>query len=361
MNRERLQTILADEPRLPSKDELDKLEALHRRLLWEDVPRELMPHFRPVDKDLEETDESVGEYTFQQKMSTRNGMVYEAVDSKKDRKVVVKVTEKCDVVTPGEVEAINRELRFLTGFIRHPNIIPAVDFLHGPRRVYLVTDHGGNHNLSQWLSELPGSCMNADDALKCFSQVSAALTYCHGKDISHRSVSLEHITIKRNDDGVLVTKLLDFRSAMVVKAGASSIALCGTLPSIAPEVLRTEPYLPMSCDCWSAGVVLLEMVGGKGSLFAAVQMDVADARTPSSAEERYAIAQKIQRYFQTPGNHQIALACMNSAENAIVLDILTRLLQPERKRANLHEVPTLEVSQTTAAERDLVVQDYRSE
>ncbi len=55
-----------------------------------------------------------------------------------DRKVAVKIIHKADVFTPGEVEGIYREFRFLAGFTRHDNIVRAVDCFHGPKKIYTV-------------------------------------------------------------------------------------------------------------------------------------------------------------------------------------------------------------------------------
>merc|ERR1719149_250508 len=71
-------------------------------------------------------------------------------------------------------------------------------------------------------------------------------------------------------------KIVDFSCAMVAKDGITSITLFGDLPCQSPEMLCASvdsPYLPKPGDCWSLGVLLLEIAGGKGSFFKALDFD----------------------------------------------------------------------------------------
>ncbi len=82
INQERLQSMLAEEPQPPPPEEVEALEAAQRQLLWEDIPRELMPHFKAMTADLQETDDRVGDYTLSEKMETQRGIVWEGKDKR---------------------------------------------------------------------------------------------------------------------------------------------------------------------------------------------------------------------------------------------------------------------------------------
>ena len=113
---------------MPSAAEIAALEARRTKLLWEDIPRELMPKFKFVPPDFVESDRQIGKYMLVHRMETQHGVVWEGLDEE-DRQVAVKITRKSDIVTPDEVEGIYREYRFLSGFTDHPNIVCAVDCL----------------------------------------------------------------------------------------------------------------------------------------------------------------------------------------------------------------------------------------
>jgi len=340
VNQNLLQSMLQEEPQPPPPEEVEQLEATHRQLLWEDIPRELMPHFKAMTADLQESPQSAGEYILKQKMETQAGIVWEGKD-KKDRKVAVKIIDKADVFTPGEVEGIYREFRFLAGFTRHPNIVRAVDCFHGPNKIYTVMEFAGKQNLAQYLSDLPGLRMNEQDATGCFHQLASALAHCHARDVSHRAVSLEHVVMKPEADGTHTPKMVDFRSAMVAKEGVTSVTVCGSLPCMSPEMLCGQAYMPKPADCWGVGVLLLEMAGGKGSFFLALGIDEQKAREQDSSQ-RPLMAEQIGNFFKKEGSHGAALSCMGGLQSTEIVEVLQGLLTPETDAETNEERAPLE-------------------
>jgi hypothetical protein len=335
VNQARLQSVLASEPQPPPPEEVEAMEATRRQLLWEDIPREMMPHLKAMTEDLQETDTRAGEYTFTEQMMCVSGIVYQGEDKCK-KKVAMKVTHKADVFTPGEVEGIYREFRFLAGHIKHPNVVRALDCFHGPKKIYTVLEFAGKQNIAQYLSDMPGHRMSETDVLRTFFALASAAAHCHSKDVSHRSISLEHVVLKPDADGKHIPILVDFRSAMIAKVGAYSTASCGTLPCVSPEVVRGGQYLPKLADCWSIGVLLLEVAGGKGSFFNAIQAEETGIK-PSEIPSRVQLADNIITYFGIQGNHRAALSSMGGTESNDILAILTKLLQAEDSRSDLQQ------------------------
>merc|ERR1719352_635404 len=111
--------------------------------------------------------------------------------------------DKSSRYMPSEVEDINREFSFMNGFVKHPNIVRAVDFLHGPQSIYIVSEFCGNQNMAQVLADISpqGGRLSEADALDCFMQLAVVLEHCHSRNIAHRSVSLSHLVLRPCSEG----------------------------------------------------------------------------------------------------------------------------------------------------------------
>ena len=336
-NLEHLQSVLDEEPPAPPHEELDTLEAALHQELWKDIPREAMPHFKPMNSNSEETEDQVGDYTLGPKLEARCGIVREATD-KQNRRFAIKVICKDEVFTPFHLEAIWREFRLLAGFVKHPNIVRSIACFHGPKNVYTILEFLGGQNLSNFLSGLPGLRVNKDDAMSYFSQIASAVSHCHQKDVTHRTVCLEHVVMKHTADSIHMPNLVDFRSAVTAEKDVPFLAACGTLPCMSPEMVCEAPYLPKLADCWSVGVVLLEMAGGKGSFCRALNLDETSGKemhASGNAANIKMLADQILNFFGTAGNHAVALAWMGGVENQQIQSIIESLLQPEGRRSTL--------------------------
>jgi len=301
----------------------------------------------------------VGDYKLVSKMVCNCGAVWAARD-KHGEPVAIKCIDKQKVFTPGEVEGINREYRFLQGFIRHPNIVKAFDFLHSQTYVYIILEHVGNENLAQHLSNLPGKRLDADASLGIFRQLVSGLAHCHEKNITHRSVSPEHVVLSKNEtDESLIPHLVDFHTAMVAKAGVMSRSVCGKLPCIAPEVLSGELYIPISADVWSVGILLLEMAGGLESLVKAVDITPEEADILQMNEEQVqASSNKVRDYFAIAGNHENALAHLNGVHNEEIRTNLKSLLVLPIDRPSLQTLyPAPEEETLETNTNDVLVTD----
>jgi len=351
-NRAKLQAIMQQEPQAPTVEEIKRLEDAHQQILWTDIPRELMPHFGVLDPHLKETENEVGEYKLVSKKLCTCGAVWSATD-KHGQLVAIKCIDKKTIFTPGEVEGINREYRFLQGFIEHPNIVRGLDILHSQTYVYLILEYAGDKNLVQHLSNLPGKRMEADASLGIFQKVVLAISYCHEKAITHRNVALEHVVLSKSEtDDRLIPRLVDFHHAMVAKTGVMSRSVCGKLPCIAPEVLAAECYVPFFADAWSVGIVLLEMTGGLETLATAANLVPEEVDVfPMGEEQQKASAKKIRDYFSTAESHGNALACINGVRNEEILDLLQSLLvSPPNNRPVLKSLyPHLATAESTEA------------
>jgi len=82
----------------------------------------------------------------------------------------------------------------------------------------------------------------------------------HSKNIIYRDLKPENIVISMEDRGHL--KLVDFGFAKLLSSRSSRTSTnCGTPAYIAPEIIQGLQY-SYSCDVWSFGVLMVEIVSG---------------------------------------------------------------------------------------------------
>jgi serine/threonine protein kinase len=317
-----------------SMDDLEGLWTKHHNLLWESIPKTLMPQLRPEKKDLTETDSHIGQYQIVGSMPTVTGIVKEIVNSDGE-KLVVKVIDKGRIVTPSELEGIYREYRFLSTLLKHPNVVQCMDFFHSPSFAYLLFEYAGSRNLEHLLLSLQLKRLEAGQAWSCYSQLASAVQYCITKHVSHRAISMENLVVSEDNPGSYHYKLIDFQLALVAQDGTPSSTVCGRFPCMAPEMAAGTPYIPRYADLWSVGMVLLETAGGlecsTSSLSAAALQD-----TQVAFEELWT-------FFEEQGSHRQAVCSLGAQPSDEIVKALEMLLQPDpearRLLADLSEEP----------------------
>jgi len=318
----RAKLMLNVEVDFDSAEEAAQVQVEHSSLLWEQIPKTLMPEFRPVNEQILETTNMVGHFRLITRLPSRKGMVLQAVDA--DQKAVaIKIFEKSQTQDPGLLESIYREFRLTGEVVRHPNIAKCLDMIHSLSRVYLVMEFAGGANIEHIISCRQEQRMNESEVNNCFEQVVRGVAHLHSKNIAHRNICLRHLVVSTlaGSDREHV-RIVDFQHAMLVRADMTSRTIVGSMPYMSPEMAAGGPYWPHSADAWSCGVSLLEMAGGLGSLATAVKFD--PEATPST------IAPLLMQFFEDPVSHADALAAISGVDTISVLEQLEQLLLPNR-------------------------------
>ncbi len=178
--------------------------------------------------------------------------VWLAHDERLDRPVAVKVMSDSLAVDPGFVHRFQREAQ-VAARLSHPNLVRLFDFGTEDGRPFLV---------SEWidgpdLQELRGDGGQVDGEALAIDLL-AALDHIHRAGIVHRDVKPSNVVL--DEDGR--ARLTDFGIAQPEDATrlTQTGMVMGTVPFIAPEVLRGEPSTRQS-DLYSVGRLLDYMLG----------------------------------------------------------------------------------------------------
>ncbi len=191
------------------------------------------------------------------------GMVFRAHDEQLRRDVALKILPPSLFSQETSREQFHKEA-LAVGRLNHPNVAMAFDFGQENGVDYLVTEYIPGVNLDQ---KIGGQPLPPKMVLELGVQLLSGLAAAHREHVLHRDLKPSNVRLNR--DGQV--KILDFGLAHLnepvdEKAETcnltSDLSLSGTLPYMAPELLKTEVG-DERADVWAAGAVLYEMATGK--------------------------------------------------------------------------------------------------
>ena len=156
------------------------------------------------------------------------------------------------------IERFEQECEFLSGF-RHPNIVQYLGTARCPERSKLpiLMMELVNENLTTMLE-------NAKHPLPFYLEVdichdiALAIAYLHSNDIIHRDLSSNNVLITAGKRA----KVTDFGMSRLVKKSDSPPILTqcpGTMVYMPPEALKEPPDYTERLDCFSAGVLMIQV------------------------------------------------------------------------------------------------------
>src|SRR5882724_8334625 len=194
------------------------------------------------------------------------GVVYRAYDELLHRDVALKVVNKDARLDAAASQNLLHEAR-ASSSLAHPNICTIYEVGQTDGELYIVMELVEGKSLRAMSGEIG---MPPESVLRYGVQIASALGRAHDKGIIHRDLKTANILVTA--DGLV--KVLDFGLAKQVGSGilegptrsfatiqdASSVS--GTLPYMAPEILRGEAADYRS-DLWALGVVLYEAASGR--------------------------------------------------------------------------------------------------
>jgi serine/threonine-protein kinase len=188
--------------------------------------------------------------------------IYEAVDTRLDRKVAVKIMHSHLAQDEAFVSRFIKEAKAAAA-LSHPNIVAVQDQgwnQSGVPAVFLVMELIEGHTLREYLNER--GRFEIKDAINYLTPILSALAAAHALGIVHRDIKPENILIS-NEGRV---KIADFGLARGELIGstmtAESSVILGSVSYLSPEQVQ-RGIADSRSDVYAAGIVAYEMLSGE--------------------------------------------------------------------------------------------------
>ena len=183
--------------------------------------------------------------------------VFLAIQESFGRKVALKVLMPKGQQDPSFAERFASEAK-ITAHLAHPNIVPVYDVGKVDDYHYISMEYLDRHDLT---TRLKKRNIKLGEIIRATREIAQALDYAHRKGFVHRDVKPDNILFRHDGTAVLT----DFG---IAKAQASDNNMTqvgkviGTPKYMSPEQTRGED-LNSTCDLYSLGIILFEMLTGK--------------------------------------------------------------------------------------------------
>lgn len=238
------------------------------------------------------------------------GEVYEARDTRLDRRIAVKVLPPHLRDDPVALDRFRRETKAIAA-ISHPNILAIHDIGSEGGMHFAVTELLEGETLRKRMLDNP---MEWRDAAEVAAAIAEGLAAAHHRGVVHRDLKPENIFLTR--DGRV--KILDFGLAQTSETVAATDqtddtdplveprpgAIMGTVGYMSPEQLRCEAIDARS-DIFSLGCVFFEMIVGARPFQKPSAIDTMAAILTSPPDNLEKLGE-----LAPPDIHSIVLRCL---------------------------------------------------
>jgi len=147
----------------------------------------------------------------------------------------------------------------------HPNIIHLFEICSTKRKIWIITELCTGGDLGERARSTPTG-MTEYEVADVMEQILRALAYLHSRGVCHRDLKFENIMYVDGSCGSAL-KLIDFGLSNKFKRGEKMEEVCGTLYTLAPEMLSTEGYTEQA-DLWSVGCLAFILQSNQYPFFA---------------------------------------------------------------------------------------------
>jgi serine/threonine protein kinase len=289
--------------------------------------------------------EQIGQYRITSRLGQGGmGEIFAAHDEALNRTVAVKVIATSRLASDQSRRLFLREARAAAA-LDHPFICAIHNVLEHEGQPLIIMEMVQGETLQDRIERGPLP-------LKMFCslaiEIAEALAAAHARGIVHRDIKSNNIMITPSGH----IKVMDFGLALMVASMpeeetahvSERMKVAGTLPYIAPEVLRGEEATP-AADLYSFGVVLYEM---------------ATARRPFAARTDALLISDILNRQPTPPRQIIA--ALPRAIDSLILRLLAKEQRgrPASAEQVIDELRNLTEPQRPKSQRSLAVLPFRT-
>mmetsp|Transcript_13627 Transcript_13627/g.20499 ORF Transcript_13627/g.20499 Transcript_13627/m.20499 type:complete len:469 (+) Transcript_13627:141-1547(+) len=206
------------------------------------------------------------EYRKEARLSSGSyGTVYKVRQKKTKKYFACKALLKKEHKTPKKKELLAREIKILKA-IDHPNCCKFIKCFENDRKVYIIQELMRGGTLYERFVQ---SEINETQVARIIHKTTAAIKYLHSKGIIHRDLKPQNIMFEKpisEDPKMESLKVLDFGFAKNIEKQGYTSSSRGTPRYVAPEVVipssRGLVRYGASCDMWSIGVIMYELLSG---------------------------------------------------------------------------------------------------
>ncbi len=162
-----------------------------------------------------------------------------------------------------EVVRLEKEI-VLMKRLHHAHIVRYLGTAHGPHHLYIFMEYVPGGSIASMLAQY--GAFGQALIRRLVAQVVLGIAYLHEKGIVHRDIKGANVLV--TNDGV--AKLADFGCSRQLQGLQSAGSLenslktiTGSVPWMAPEVIKQSGRFPTAADIWSIGATVIEMATGR--------------------------------------------------------------------------------------------------
>ncbi len=231
--------------------------------------------------------------------------IYEALDTRLDRKVAVKIMHPHLAQDEAFVSRFIREAKAAAA-LTHPNIVAVQDQgwnQNGVPAVFIVMELIEGHTLRDYLNER--GKFEVNDAINYLTPILSALAAAHNVGIVHRDIKPENILVS-NEGRV---KIADFGLARGELIGstmtAESSIILGSVSYLSPEQVQ-RGVADSRSDVYAVGIVAYEMLIGEKPFLGDSPIQIAymhvHEEIPALSSKRKDIPSNLSQLIQSATN-----------------------------------------------------------
>ena len=264
--------------------------------------------------------------------------IYEAIDTRLDRKVAVKIMHSHLAQDEAFVNRFIREAKAAAA-LNHPNIVAVQDQgwnQSGIPAVFLVMEFIEGSTLREYLNERGRFEFN--DAVNYLTPILSALAAAHAIGIVHRDIKPENILISK--EGRI--KLADFGLARGEIIGstmtAESSVILGSVSYLSPEQVQRGVSDARS-DVYALAIVAFEMLTGEKPFLGETPIQIAymhvNEDIPSLRSKRKDLPQALDELISRAANRDPDLRPRNAGEFLAQLLRIAAEIDPKKNQMRL--------------------------